>query len=350
MPQQQQIRWSELKVGLLVVTSIVLLAIGISLISGQVGFFSKTMEIRTLVPDAGGLKSGAPVRLAGVDVGTVHSVEISGRPDPSQAIEITMSFNRKYQSSLRTDSEAFLAAEGLLGERYINISKGSAGAPEVQPGATIPFHATAEFSELVGGSRDLIDNLNVLTTRLNAVVSSIESGQGTIGKLVMQEDLYRRIDVTVNNIQKLIADVSSGQGSIGKLIQSDEVYNHLNAAVTKFEDLADQAQNSQGTIGKLIRDPSIYDKADQLLSRSTLLVDNINQGKGTLGKLTQDEELYRRLNTAVSGLNDQETLGRLLHDPSLYENLNSTSVQVRELIADFRHDPKKFLTIRFRVF
>ena len=87
-------------------------------------------------------------------------------------------------------------------------------------------------------------------------------------------------------------------------------------------------------------------------------MDNINQGKGTLGKLAQDEAFYQRLNSAVteihtvvSRLNAGEgAMGKLLHDPALYNNLNSTSVEVRELLADFRKNPKKFLTIQFKIF
>ncbi|MBI4464804.1 MAG: MCE family protein, partial [Acidobacteria bacterium] len=224
MPQRKQILWSQLKVGVLTVAGLTLLAIAIFLVTGQIGFFTKTMMIRTLSPDAGGLKNGAPVRLAGVDVGTVRGVQISGLPGPSQAVEIVMQVSRAYQSDLRTDSEAFLVAEGLLGERYVNISKGSTKAPPISPGGVIPFHATAEFSELVGGSRDLLDNLNVLTTRLNSVVGKVDSGEGTVGKLIREENLYRRLDTTVSEAQKLVADLSSGKGSLGRLLASDEIY------------------------------------------------------------------------------------------------------------------------------
>ncbi len=358
MPQRQQLVWSELKVGLLAVVSLILLTIGIFLISGEVGFFTKKITFRTLSPDAGGVKNGAPVRLAGIDVGTVKSVRISGLTEPSQAVEIVMEVSRQYQPDIRSDSEAFLAAEGLLGERYINISKGTAKGTQLESGATVPFHSTAEFSELVGGSRDLLDNLNVLTTRLNSVVGKIDAGEGTIGKLIKDEGLYRRIDTTVAQAQKFVNDLAGGKGSIGRLLASDELYQNLNQTVSKLNEVADDLRNGDGTIAKLIRDPSLYDKANQLVSRSTVLVDNVNQGRGTLGKLAQDDELYRRINTATNSLNNlltelqnsQGTLGRLMHDPVLYDNLNATSVEVRELLADFRHNPKKFLTIHFRVF
>ena len=121
----------------------------------------------------------------------------------------------------------------------------------------------------------------------------------------------------------------------------------------------------QGTVGQLLRDPTLYRTAEQLVAKGgTLvdkgitLVDNINQGKGTLGKLTTDEALHQRLNSAVGNLdrvlaslqNGDGTMGRLLHDPALFNSLNTTSVEVRELIADFRKNPKKFLTIQLKIF
>ena len=358
MPQHKQLAWAQLRVGLLAIVSLALLTVGVFLISGQVGFFAKKITLYTLVPDSGGLKTGAPVRLTGIDVGSVHSIGISGLEDINQAVKIVMEVTQEHQSEIHTDSEAFIVAEGLLGERYINISKGTAKSPAVSAGATIRFHETAEFSELVGGSRDLLDNLNVLTTRLNSVVGKIESGEGTISQLITKEDLYRKIDTTVDDLQHFAAQLSEGKGSLGKLMASDELYQHLDTTLLKLQDFADKLQNGQGTVGKLINDPSLYNKADEMVSRGNTLLENINQGHGTIGKLTQDEALYQQLRTTVSDLdsilaglkNGEGAMGRLLHDTTLYDNLNSTSVEVRELLADFRHNPKKFLTIHFKIF
>lgn len=358
MPQRKQIRWSQLKVGLVSLTSLTLLAIVIFLVTGETGFFAKTISVRTYSPDAGGLKTGAVVRLAGVDVGSVRRVTLSGSPDLSQAVEVVMEVAASYSPDLRADSEAVIAAEGLLGERYVNITRGTASAPPIADGGVVPFRHTAEFSELVGGSRDLIDNLNVLTVRLNSIVETIELGQGTVGKLISDDSLYRRLDATVNNAEKLVSSISGGQGSLGRLITSEELYDHASVTLAKLESAVSRIESAEGTIGKLIQDPSLYHNAEQMVANASLLVDNINQGKGTLGKMATDEELYRRFQSAVSRLETiledartgQGTLGRLFQDPTLYNNLNSTSAEVRELIADFRKNPKQFLTIQLRIF
>ena len=365
MPQQKEIRWSQLRVGLVALASVVLLAITIFLITGQTGFFAETVFLNTYTPDAGGLKTGAVVRLAGVDIGNVQRVALSGRPNPEEAVEILLEVSSRFAPDIRSDSQVLLAAEGLLGQRYINITRGTQAGQPVPPGGTIPFRSTAEFTELVGGSRDLLDNLNVLTTRLNSVVESIDTGQGTVGKFINDDSLYRRLDSTVGDAQRLIADISGGQGTLGQLVQSRELYDNLNQTVVRLQRVADQIESGEGTVGKLLRDPALFQNAQQLVAKGTTLVekgttlvDNINQGQGTLGKLVTDDALHQRISSAAGNLDTvlaglqrgDGTLGRLLHDPALYTSLNTTSTEVREMIADFRRNPKQFLTIQLKIF
>ena len=358
MPQRKEIRWSQLKVGLVVLVSLTLLVITTFLITGQTGFFAETMMLHTYSPDAGGLKTGAVVRLAGVDVGSVRRVGLSGRPNLDEAVEIVMEVSTRFSPEIRADSQVILAAEGLLGERYVNITKGEAAAQPVPAGGTVPFRKTAEFTELVGGSRDLLDNLNVLTTRLNSVVGTIDEGKGTVGKFIKDDTLYRRVDATVNNAERLVSQISEGEGTLWQLVRSRELYDNLNQTAAKLERVADQIESGEGTVQKLLRDPTLYQNATQLVDKGNTLVDNINQGKGTLGKLVSDEALHRQLSSAAGNLDKvlaglqtgEGTMGRLLHDPALYTSLNTTSVEVRELLADFRKNPKKFLTINFKIF
>jgi phospholipid/cholesterol/gamma-HCH transport system substrate-binding protein len=358
MPQRRELRWSELKVGIVSLTSIILLAIAVFLITGQTGFFAETIIYRTYTPDAGGLRDGAVVRLAGVDVGNVQDVRLSGRTDPNEAVEVTMEVNAGHADDIRTDSQIILGTEGVLGDSYVNISRGTAAGQPVPPDGTVPFRPTAAFTELVGGSRDLLDNLNVLTTRLNSIVETIDTGEGTVGRLINDDTLYNRIDATVSSAERLVEQISSGEGTLWQLVRSRELYDNLNATTLKLQSVADRIESGDGTVGRLMRDPALFNNAEQLIAKGTMLVDNINQGQGTLGKLVTDESLHQRLNGTVGNLNSlltdvrqgDGTIPRLLSDPSLYNSLNSTSTEVRELIADFRRNPRQFLTIQLRIF
>ena len=358
MPQRREIRWSELKVGIVALAGIGLFAVAVFLITGQTGFFAETIVLNTYTPDAGGMRTGAVVRLAGVDVGNVRQVGLSGRADLNETVEIVMEINARYAPDIRTDSEILMGTEGVLGDRYINISRGTPAGQPLPPGGTIRFRQTAEFTELVGGSRDLLDNLNVPTTRLNSIVGTIDEGKGTVGKFIKDDTLYRRVDATVNNAERLVSQISEGEGTLWQLVRSRELYDNLNQTVAKLERVADQIESGDGTVQKLLRDPTLYQNATQLVAKGNTLVDNINQGKGTLGKLVTDEGLHRQISSAAGNLDKvlaglqtgEGTMGRLLHDPALYTSLNTTSVEVRELIADFRKNPKQFLTIHFRIF
>ena len=357
MPQHKEIRWSQLKVGIVAITGITLFAVAVFLITGQTGFFAETITLNTYTPDAGGLRTGAVVRLAGVDVGNVRQVQLSERPGLDETVEIVMEINAQYAPDIRTDSEILLGTEGVLGDRYINITRGTTDEP-IPPGGTIRFRQTAEFRELVGGSRDLLDNLNVLTTRLNAVVEAIETGEGTVGRLINDNTLYDRIDATVANAERLVEQVSEGDGTLWQLVRSRELYDNLNETTVRLQSVANRIENGEGTVGRLLRDPSLFEDADQLIARGTALVDNINQGQGTLGKLVTDDTLHQRVNSAVENLDallidvrqGDGTIARLLNDPTMYESLNATSVEVRELVADFRRNPREFLTIQLRIF
>jgi phospholipid/cholesterol/gamma-HCH transport system substrate-binding protein len=365
MPQRREIRWSELKVGIVALAGISLFTLAVFLITGQTGFFSETIILRAYTPDAGGLRTGAVVRLAGVDVGNVQQVGLSGRPELDETVEIVMEINARYAPDIRTDSEILLGTEGVLGDRYINITRGTAAADQIPPGGTVPFRETAEFTELVGGSRDLLDNLNVLITRLNSVVETIDSGEGTIGRFINDPTLYNRLDSTVASAEQLVAQISAGEGTLGQLLRSRELYDNVNQSVAKLQQVADRIERGEGTVGKLLNDPTLYENAQQLMARGTTLVDNgttlvnnINQGQGTLGKLVTDDALHQRVTNTIANLDGllsdvrqgDGTITRLLHDPRLYESLNMTSVEVREMIADFRQNPRRFLTIQLRIF
>src|ERR1051326_6363078 len=127
MAQRKELQWAQLRVGLMVAASLVVLVIGIFFISGTVGFLTRTYTLKAYFSEAGGLRDGAQVQLAGIPVGNVKTIKISPYADPNRAVEVDMKVNRKYQNEIRADSEASAQSAGVLGERFIDISRGSAG-------------------------------------------------------------------------------------------------------------------------------------------------------------------------------------------------------------------------------
>src|SRR5260370_8164098 len=133
MAQRKQVSWNELRVGLFVLVVLFLLAIGIFYVTGP-GILGPKYRLTTFLPEVEGLATGAPVRLDGVEIGTVDAIHMTPRTpnqplDRKRNIEVTMRIDKKYQNEVRTDSVASLVTEGLLGNRYVTIRRGFTGTP-----------------------------------------------------------------------------------------------------------------------------------------------------------------------------------------------------------------------------
>jgi phospholipid/cholesterol/gamma-HCH transport system substrate-binding protein len=357
LPSQQQLKWAQLRVGLTVVFASIMLGVLIFLMSGSTGLFVPKIKLKSYFADASGLRVGAPVRLQSVDIGNVLSLRIV--PDrPLTPVEVTMRVSTKYSFALREDSTATLDTAGVLGETFVNITSTTAKGPQVQNGDVLPTQEQPDITDVVRSSQSTLQNMQALLTRTDRILSFVESGQGSFGKLVYDDQLYKQLNTTVGELQQIIGPISAGQGSIGKLIASDELYNKANASIDKLNLLVDEVQSGQGSVGKFMKDPALYDNANQTIAKANQFMTDINAGKGALGRFAKDEEFARKLDNTVSRLSNladkidagQGSAGKLVNDPSLYNNADKVMLEARNLLQAIRQNPKQYLTIRLRIF
>jgi phospholipid/cholesterol/gamma-HCH transport system substrate-binding protein len=357
VPSQKQLKWSQLRVGLTVLFALITLAVLIFLMSGTGGLFTHKIVIKSYFDNAGGLRVGAPVRLQGVDIGNVTGIQIvPGKP--LTPVEVIMKVGTAYAFNLHKDSVTSLATAGVLGETYIDINSTFAKGPGVVDGDTLAIRDTPDIQDVVRASQGTLQNMDALLKRLDRIVAFIESGQGSIGKVIYDPSLYDRLNSTVNEFKGIVDEVNSGKGSIGPLIASDEAYKKAMSAIDKLNAMVDDLQQGKGTAGKLLKDPALYDNANKTIANVRQLTDDVNAGKGALGKLTHDQEFANKLQTTMNNLaaltdeleKGQGTAGMLFKDPALYNNSNQMLVETRELVKSIRENPKKYLTFRVKVF
>ena len=358
MPQRQRITWAQLRVGIMVIVSLTILAVGIFFISGQVGFLSRRYTLKAYVSEAGGLREGAQVRLAGVAVGNVQRIMISSYSEPERAVELQLRVARTYRDQIRSDSTAAIETVGLLGESYVNITRGGPGRDVIPEGGTVKTSEEADVKQVVKNANDVISNLRVLSAKMNDITGQIQSGKGSVGKFIYDQTLYNRLDRTSDKIDRMVAGVERGEGTLGGLMIDKTLYTDTVATIGRLNRVLDDVQHGQGSLARFISDPAVYNNVNSLVGRANSLVDGINQGQGTLGKLVKDPQLYDRMNvtfdhlTTVSTRMDQGqgTLGKLSTDPTLYNNLSESSKTLRDFLTEFQKTPKKFLTLRMRIF
>ncbi len=359
MPSEKQVRWSQLRVGLTVIFASITLGVLIFVMTGTTGLFTKKISIHAFVDNAAGLRVGAPVRLEGVDIGNVTRIRVVQDPKRRAApVDITMKITTKYEDTMKSDCEASLNTAGVLGEVFVDVDCRQARGQSLKTGDILPTRDVPQLQDVVRATQGTIENVNVLLKRVDDIVSYVQNGQGSIGKIIYDPSLYNRADDTLRQLQNIAQQLNSPQGSIGKLINSDELYNKANATVDNLNKIIDEVNSGKGTIGKFLKDPSLYDDAHKTIGQANDLIAGINAGKGTLGKLTKDEELARKIDNTVTRLDHiidrldkgEGTAGKILVDPSLYNNADQMLVETRNLIAAVRKDPKKYLTIHLKLF
>ena len=361
MPQQKQLTWSELRVGVFVLAGLLLIALAIFYVTGA-GSLSAKYRLHTYLPEVDGLAVGAPVDLGGVAVGNVETIAIAspepGQPlDTSRSIEVTLRIQRKYQNDIRTDSNATLVTEGLLGDVYVDIQRGSTG-DVLHDGQELAGHEAPAMKQIVERSADVMANLSALSQQVEQMVGGLKAGQGTLGALLVDKTLYNNLNSTVSHANDMVIALQGGQGTLGKLLTSDTLYTKVDSSTGRLDDILAAVQQQKGSFGKLVYDPAVHDEAKEFLNNANGLLAGVRAGQGTLGKLATDDTLYneyrdvgKNLTTATAKLDSNEgTAGKLFSDPQLYDNITGLTGDMRLLIGDFEKDPKRFLSIKLNIF
>lgn len=346
MPRTRSLAWAELKFGIIAIFAIVMTALLIFAVGGGAGFFWQNYSLKAKFDNVAGLMAGSPVRVAGVQVGTVDEVILSG-----QGVEVVFSVKDDFRPLVTDRSTAVLGTLSLLGEAAVDISAGPGGTP-------IPEWGYVKVGIAEGSIAQLTTQAGAGINEARLLVEDIRKGRGTIGQLFTNDSVYKEFDALIGAAERVARSVSEGRGTIGKLTTDDRLYTELNASVANLNAITARVRNGEGSLGQLMNDPTFANKLSATTSNLEGLTARLNRGEGTAGKLLTDDALYKRLDsmtarldTVLQNLNNGEgTAGQLLHDKRLYENMNQTVGEMRALIAEIKKDPKKYLNVKVSIF
>jgi phospholipid/cholesterol/gamma-HCH transport system substrate-binding protein len=346
MPRTRSIAWSELKLGVVAIVAILMVSVLVIAIGGQGGFFWQRYPLKTQFDNVQGMKSGAVVRLSGKEVGKVTAVEFSGT-----RIDVTMEIAKDVRPLVRTDSVATIGSLSLLGESIVDLSAASTGRP-LNDWEYVPSG--------VGGGP-----LGALQTKAQkalddsaTIIAGIRAGQGTLGKIVTDEALYRDIDKFVVSATAVTRALNEGKGTLGNLMNDPSAYNALKGSLENLQTVTERMKDEQSPLGRLLHDDAMGKSLSTATSNLEDVTAKLKRGEGTAGKLLTDQQVYDNLNALTSKLDrlitdlnaGRGTAGQLLHDQQLYETMNRAAGELRDLLADIRKDPKKYLRVSVSIF
>ncbi|MGH9946932.1 MAG: MlaD family protein [Pyrinomonadaceae bacterium] len=361
--------------------------------TGDFNPFQKKFHLKVRLGAADGLREGSEVQLAGMRIGKVDTVLLlPAGGETMSKIEASLTVDNDINGTpvserIRTDSVAQLVAVSLLAsDKLINIVPGTSKGSAIVEGYVLEAKTATSINNLTETGDQLLQQINALAIPANEILQKANRGEGTLGRVVNDESLYRNLDTTIaeakttiKQLQATLAKVNNGEGTAGKLINDKSLYDNLNKTVSQIEAITNEIRAGKGTAGKIVNDDELYIETKAAITdlRSAAakingVLDDINAGKGTIGKLFQDDKLYGdasvtldRFNRAATRIESliadaqagKGTIGRLVTDDSLFNNVNSTAASINKfsdegtrLLNDFRANPKKFLTVKLTLF
>jgi phospholipid/cholesterol/gamma-HCH transport system substrate-binding protein len=360
MERSNRIGWAQVRAGVFIFIALLGIAGGVLLMGQKTKMFVAKGQLRIMMDDVAGLKVGAPVWLAGVDVGVVTHIDF---PDPkrSNKVEILLEANHKALRKIGPDSRITVKTRGLMGEKYVDITPSQQYLEE--PPTVLQGITVAKLDDVVQKAGATFD-------RLNVIVDSISQGKGTLGKLNTDPALYQNIVRLTGELNALTVSINKGEGTLGKLTRSSEPYDRMIRILERADRTLQDIQTSEGTLNKMIYDKTLYTKLVALAEKSNQAADDVRElnkkivsKDGTLGMLINDREFYdkglsliTRADNSVKSIEEvaekvrsgQGTAGKLVNDKELYDRMNRMIEDVDALVKDFKEQPRKY--IKFSVF
>lgn len=264
---------SRARLGIFVFLGAVLLVIAIFLIGNKESLFKSTFTIKTYFSTVEGLRSGAPVRLSGIDVGSVSDIEIAD--DTTGRVIVSMNISSDVQQFIRKDTRASIETEGLVGNKIVILSVGSVSYPVVQNGGWIPSKNPLSISKIIEESQGTLSYLREITKDFAEISSKINRGEGTIGKILNDDELYnaatqitRSADKSLNTITLKLEDISEiVKDATGEF---QNIVTDVDSAIKKVDLVLADVKNGRGILGALVSDKSPYSDSMKTLLNNVL--------------------------------------------------------------------------------
>jgi len=334
----------ELGVGITVAVALGAFALGVLAIGRESRMFVPKTRYWTRFDNTSGLVSGSPVRLVGVQIGTVEEITFPTDLNENR-IKVTFKVDRAYSPRIRHGSVAFLKSLSYLSQdKYIEITTGDAAQPELAADDYIES-GRSSWEETLEQSQSIADDVKEITSSLRDVLVAMNQGQGVVHDLIHDPEFGRQgvanLEASLGTLRTILDRLDKGEGLAGAML-SDRVYarkqlENIDATLGHLRNLLERADAPEGPIAQLT-DPKgklngMIDRLDEGTTALTGVAKQIRSGDGLAGRLIGDrayaDALLQKVDDSVGHLRSilkkidegEGSIGGLVNDPEVYESL-----------------------------
>jgi phospholipid/cholesterol/gamma-HCH transport system substrate-binding protein len=340
-------------VGLLIFAAGLILMVGILAVGKESRLFSRKVEYWTSFPNVSGLAEGSPVKLVGVQVGTVSEVSF---PESlgEREIRVTLQVDRNYVVRIREGTQAHMKSLSYVSqERYIELTPGDPDRPQLPAGSRIE-PGVSGLAELTEMGRGIADDVKDITSQLRELLIALNQGGGLLSDMIKNPEFGRDslegVQKTLKSIQQVAEHVEKGDGLAGALLTDKEYGRRQLAAIddslTSLKTLLEKINSGEGAAGALLAKGGKGEVLMENMAKATedlkAVAAQLRSGKGLAGRLMSDDASARKILAnlekttknleSITGKVDrgEGTVGALINDPQVYQGLRDVVAGIQK--------------------
>lgn len=267
------------RLGIFIFLGTVLLVVSIFLIGSKESLFVSTIKIKTYFESIEGLKTGAPVRLSGYDIGNVSSIELAD--DNSGRVLVILDIQDNMRHLIRLDSKAAVETEGIVGKKLVTITPGSPNLDVIQDYGFIKSKSPLNISAVIDEAKQTLGYLKVIAEDFSEMSAKVNSGEGTLGKLINDDQLYnatvsitKTADKSLDSLTTKFSEISDYIVSFGENLKS--IINNADETMISVKNIVTSIENGEGVAGALLKDKSMTDSVKSMITNFTRTAKNVD--------------------------------------------------------------------------
>jgi phospholipid/cholesterol/gamma-HCH transport system substrate-binding protein len=336
MPSPQQVNWAKFRASAVILAGLLILGTVAFLLTGGT-LLEPKVQIYLYLPDATGVSPGSPVRVDGIGVGKVSSVELSSSNEPNRVVKISMTIERDRLPSITDDSTAETTSDTIIGDKFIDVTSGTS-AKHLAGGAELRYKSSGDLMQRVD-----IAQFQQQMHLIELLLDDIEQGRSPLGAFIKGDAIYNEVRDKITQLQRGIHVAADTTTAVGQALYTDALYRKIADPLHQLDESLARLQSGQGT-GALLRDTQQYEQALAQVADLRRSIESLH-GAEMIASDRAYNDWTRQVGAIIRQV-DEFNAGEMLTTSAVYDNLDGMAKELQAKGKEFRENPRKFLRMK----